>query len=134
MKRYFLFLVLNAALVCSAIYLFMPGKRTGPEELLWIAFVPAILIIMLQYRFLIRYPSWLLKIFVFYLSMVLFLILFGAILSWNTKVSGYEAGTAMARILGSVEMIYLGHIFGGLCFPIVVFSNWLFRKQLFPVP
>ena len=133
MKRYSLFLVLNAAMVCGAIYLFMPGKRTGSEELLWIAFVPAILIIALQYRLLIYLKSWLWKLFVFYISMVLFFTVFALINAWDDKVGSHEASTWTARLEAVAGMILYGHFFGAVCYPFVVLINWLFRKQLFPV-
>ena len=134
MKRYFLFLVLNAAMVCGAIYLFMPGKRTGPGELLWVAFIPAILIIALQYRPLIHFKSWLWKLFVFYISMVLFFALVALVTAWDDKVGSHAASTWIARLDAVARAIVFGHFFWSGLLSLRSFNQLDFQKTIVSRP
>ena len=70
--------------------------------------------------------------FVFYLSMVLFFVVLALINSWDSKVGAYAAGAWMARLDAVVRTVVVGHYFGAILYPLVVFCNWLFRKQIFP--
>ena len=90
------------------------------------------LIILMQYRFLNKNIKWIWKIMIFYLSMVVFLFLFGITLSWNSSVGSNPAGSILARLDGGLRMMIFGQVFGGLFFfPMVVFINYLLKDKFF---
>lgn len=85
-----------------------------PMDLLLIAFLISIPIIYFQYPIIIFKKNWLYRALIFYLSMNLFLFIFGIILSWNEYVGGHEIGSWAARLDAGFRMIFFGQLFGGL--------------------
>lgn len=128
--NYLKFLLLNIPIVLLPIIGFFLISKGTLLDILGITAV-ALAIIFFQYPILVLAKPWLLKIAVFYLSMVIFLFLYGVLVTWDFSAGGYEAGSLGARLHGGVVTTIFGHLFGGIFFPFIVLINWLLRKFLF---
>lgn len=128
---YLKFFVINVLLIASYQWFFL--ARDGQVDIPFFVsmLLPAIAVILLQYPIINAAKSRILKLFLFYLSMVLFLFVFGLILSWNISVGSNPAGSLSTRLDGSIRIVLFGHLFGLPYFPVVVLCNFLFRKQFF---
>lgn len=129
--KYCAFVVFNWMLSCGFIYLLSPGTNYLFESTLLSMYLVALVVIIAQYRVLVAATLWRTKVLVFYASMFLFLAFSGLIFCWNSPVGSNTAGTWAARFDGSLRFVFFGHIFGASSFPLVVFANWLLRKQFF---
>ncbi len=133
-KKHFLFFILNLLLVTifiSLIIYFNNGKENDfPYDSLGVAVLISMPIVYLQYPILNLKNNWLYKSVVLYLSMLVFLFVFGIAMIYidtgfkgDTIFSVFYAGAAMS-ILGQV----FGFVFGFL--PILII-NYIYRNYFF---
>ena len=128
---YFKFFVINVLLIASYQWFVLARDSQVDFSFFVSMLLPAIAVILLQYPFINSAKSWILKLLLFYLGMVLFLFIFGLIISWNISVGSNPAGSLSTRLDGSIRIVLFGHLFGLPYFPVVVLCNFLFRKQFF---
>ncbi|WP_248723279.1 hypothetical protein [Seonamhaeicola sp. ML3] len=103
-----------------------------PTKMFGISILISIPIIYFQYPILNFRKNWIYKSLIFYLSMVIFLFIFGIVMAWNEKVGNNEAGTWLARFDSGLRMNIYGQIFGGFfAFIIISLMNFGFKNQLF---
>ncbi len=68
----------------------------------------------------------------FYLSMIVFLFVFGGVIAWNQTVGSNGVGTWLARADAGLRMAIIGQIMGGLFgFILIVLTNYLMKDKLF---
>jgi len=134
-KKHLTFVYYNLIFVVLTIsILLLLNNGTGnsyPINLVGISTLIAIPIIVLQYPLLILYRNWMYKTFIFYLSMLVYLFVFGMILTWNDKVGNNLAGSWSARFDAGLRLMIFGQIFGGFFgFVLVWFFNYLMAEKL----
>lgn len=127
--KYFYFVLINSFLVNSTIALLFQLNNSGnpfPFNVLSITIPVATLIITLQYPILNLRNNWKYKTFVFYLSMIVFLFIFGTVfdMKYNNIPTALKNG---------LLMVFLGQLFGGIIGMLpILFVNYLLQDFLFP--
>jgi hypothetical protein len=123
-----IFVVLSMSII---LYLSNGTGNSYPFDLVGISIIIAIPIIVLQYPLLILNRNWIYRTVVFYLSMLVYLFIFGIILSWNEEVGDNLAGSWIARFDGGLRLMFYGQLFGGFFgFALVWFINYLLAEKL----
>ncbi|WP_159461380.1 hypothetical protein [Dysgonomonas massiliensis] len=111
------------AFVLSIVLIFFNLGHGIPYKMLSIALVCALIIVFAQYPILCKSKNWYLKTLVFFLSMNIFLLLYGEALCFADDCIGDFPG---------LKMIVFGNIMGaGIGFIVVIAVNYIFRKDLF---
>lgn len=129
--KYACFLGINIPLVLFPL-IFIIILQKGDVLSMAFTFFAAVAIIFVQYPLLVLLKSWILKTIIFYLSMVLFFFVFGAVIGSGSPGGGYQAGTINSMFHSGIVMIFFGHLFGGvIIFPVIAMINWLLRKKTF---
>ena len=102
MNKHINFFLVNLSLVVLSTLLllqFMNGTGNEyPSKMLGISILISIPMIYFQYPILNFKKNWIYKSLIFYLSMVIFLFIFGIVISWNQKVGNNDAGTWFGSI------------------------------------
>jgi len=130
MKKYSLFYLINFIIVFFAIIFLSVMVPFGHTFKALLISIP---IILFQYPILKLRKNWYYKSFIFYLSMIVFLFIYGVITAWNQKVGANPAGTWLARADAGLRIIILGQLFGGFfAYLIISWSNYLMRDQYCP--
>lgn len=116
----------------TIVMLLINGDNEFPTKMILTGILISIPVIFIQYPVLQIKKNWFYKILAFYLSMIVFLFIYGIAMAWNEKVGANDAGTWLARFDSGIRMIFFGHVLGGLfgMIPIVLF-NYFLRKEIF---
>jgi len=111
---------------------FYGEQRVFAYDIIGISILISIPILFIQYPILNWKANWIFRSLIFYASMLLFLFLFGILISWDSKVGSNNAGTWLARIDGGFRLVIFGQFFGGILgFVVITFFNFLFREKIF---
>ena len=135
-NKYYLFIKLNVLVVFSTIVILFFFINGWNNEIPWKFIISALIIsvpiILLQYPLLQLRKNWLYKSLIFYLSMIVFLFVFGGVIAWNQTVGSNGVGTWLARADAGLRMAIIGQIMGGLFgFILIVLTNYLMKDKLF---
>lgn len=131
--KFYIFNLVLITLLTALLFLFSKGSGSRyPLESFGISLLITIPIIYFQYPILLLRKNWAYKSLIFYLSMILFLWIFGVITGWNQKVGNSDPGTWIARLDAGIRMILYGQVFGGfLSFIIITLLNYTWKEKLF---
>ena len=106
--------------ICLWVFLFQQPR------LLVQAAVCAAIVILLEYRPMLACGGPWSRAFVLYVSMLLFLFIFGVLACWNQTVGENPAGSWLARLDGGFRFSFFGQLFGGVIgYPLVLLANSL---------
>lgn len=127
--KFYRFLTLNFFVVAASEAMLINAMNGVDNDFPWIMFWimigVTIPIIVFQYPLLNVRTKWFYRSLIFYLSMLIFLFLFGLIWSWNQKVGSNEAGTWLARLDGSFRFAFMGHLIGWIALLLIILINWI---------
>lgn len=125
-RKYIKFVLLNFPMVAfflTVVLIFFNIGHGIPYKILSIALACALAVILAQYPILCKAKNWYLKTLVFFLSMNIFLFLYGEALCLIDDCIGDFPG---------LKMIVFGNMLGaGIGFVVITAVNYLFRKSLF---
>lgn len=135
-EKYFAFSVINFIFVAGHILLvlnFFAGKnREGFSSIITIALACALLVVLAQYPLLVRARNWLLRVLVFFLSMQVFMFLFGIAVRiiWEGFREGFPG--MMSIVNSGLNMMVVGNVTGAFVgFLIITPMNFLLREFFF---
>ena len=125
-RKYVKFVLINfimIAFVLSIVLIFFNLGHGIPYKMLSIALVYALIVIFAQYPILCKSKNRYLRTLIFFLSMNIFLFLYGEALCFADDCIGVFPG---------LKMVMLGNMMGaGIGFIIITAVNYIFRKDLF---
>lgn len=124
--KYLAFVIINfllAAVPVSLVMIFFNIGHGIPYNMISIALICVLLIVLIQYPILKLAKSWLLKSLIFFVSMNLFLFLYGESFCLIDECIGDFPG---------LKMIIFGNMSGAIVwFFIITLANYCLRKYLF---
>lgn len=131
--RFFIYNFLAILVTLVLYYYFFNGSNNDfPYDLVFYSVLISVPIIILQYPILHLRKNWFYRSFVLYLSMIVFLFVYGVVLGWSFEVGGREAGSWIGRIDSGVRMMIFGQIFGGLAgYGAILIFNYAYKDKLF---
>lgn len=134
--KYLKFILMNAIAVNSYFSLVMlimnKGIFVGIVHEIMMGIFISIPIICIQYPVLQFKKNRAYKVLVFYVSMLVFLFVYGLVKSWHAEVGSAEAGSWLARLDGGLRFVFFGQVMGALAgMPFIVLINYMLRKSLF---
>jgi hypothetical protein len=131
--NFFVFNLLIISFLQAIILKFWNGSSTNPYpwKTLFTMLIINILIIAVQYPILNLKPGWLYKSIIFFVSMIVFLFVYGVVQNLQSVNPQY----GLIKIIDvAMAIVAAGSLFAGIwVYPFVVLANWLARKQLFNI-
>lgn len=125
-RKYVKFVLINfimIAFILSIIHIFFNLGHGIPYKMLSIALICTLIVVFVQYPILRKSKNWYLKTLIFFLSMNIFLFLYGEVLCIVDDCIGDFPG---------LKMIVFGNMLGaGVGFIVITAVNYIFRKDLF---
>ena len=123
-KNFLIYLILNLSLILT-ILLVTKVFSVAPIYLS----IVSILIITLQYRYILRHKTFIKKLIIYYLSFVIFCycVNFIDVIENMYQFSDLEAYAGL--FVRGFAFVLFGHIYGLVFLPFVIGINWLFRNK-----
>lgn len=125
-SKYIKFVLLNFALVAFFVTIVLMFFNLGhgiPYEMLFVAYACTLVVLLVQYPILVRIKSWCMRALIFFLSMNIFLFLYGEALCLIDDCIGDFPG---------LKMIVYGNMLGAFIgFFAIASVNYMLRRYLF---
>lgn len=111
-------------------------RRTEFSDLFSVSFtliilLPALLIILIQYPLLNSLDNWLVRLFIFYFSALVFAFIFGALSYLRYEANEIVFKNIVESVKAGLSIAFLSHIAGLGFLPIILMINFFFQKQFF---